>query len=90
MNAAGIKLKNVCATDAARIVAATKINMVSNGTRAFKKWSFDIIIGETARKIRATLFGWMPGTSPVKVPNSTPKSENAISSTKGMNASIID
>ena len=57
MNAAGIKLKNVCATDAARIVAATKINMVSNGTRAFKKWSFDIIIGETARKIRATLFG---------------------------------
>jgi len=89
MNAAGMKLKKVCATDAARIVAATNRSMVSEGTTAFKKCSSDIIRGDRERKIRATLFGWNPGTSPVIVPNSTPRSEKATSSTKSMNASII-
>ena len=47
------------------------------------------IIGEMERRIKATLFGWKPGTSPVIVPNSTPSIEKAKSSSNGKNESII-
>ena len=36
------------------------------------------IIGEMERRIKATLFGWKPGTSPVIVSNITPSIEQQI------------
>ena len=71
------------------MVEATKISMVSEGTKAVKKCNSANITGETERRITATLFGWKPGTSPVIVPNSTPSIEKAKSNSNGKNASII-
>lgn len=89
MNAAGIKLKNVCATEAARMVAATGTSNVSEGTKACKKCGAAMITGAIERRINATLLGWKPGTSPVSVPNSTPSIENTKSNTNNKNASIV-
>jgi len=89
MNAAGIKLKKVCDTEAASMVVATRTSMVSEGTRTVKKCSSANIRGEMERRIKATLLGWKPGTSPVIVPNSTPSIEKARSNSKGKNVSII-
>jgi len=93
INATGIKFKNVCATEAASMIEATRTSMVVSEwtTRAFKRCSFANIAGDMARRIKATLFGWKTGTSPVIVPNNTPSIEKATSKSKsnGENASII-
>lgn len=54
MNAAGIKLKKVCDTEAASMVDATRTSMVSEGTKAFKKCNSINITGERERRINAT------------------------------------
>lgn len=89
MNAAGIKLKKVCATEAASMVEATRTSRVSEGTSAVKKCNCPNIRGEMERRIKATLFGWMPGTIPVIVPNSTPSIEKANSNNNGKKESSI-
>ena len=71
------------------MVEATRASMISEGTRAFKKCSSANITGEMERRIKATLLGWKPGTSPVIVPNSTPSIEKAKSNSNGKNKSII-
>jgi hypothetical protein len=61
---------------------ATKTSNRSGGTSACNKGDPAIIIGVMERRIKATLLGWKPGTSPVIVPNSTPSIENAKSKSK--------
>jgi len=71
------------------MVEATATNMVSEGTKAFKKCSSANLTGEMGRSIKATLLGWKSRTSPVIVPNSTPSIEKANSNSNGKNESII-
>jgi glutamate 5-kinase len=62
---------------------------VAEMPKASKNGSSDNSIGAMASRIKATLFGWKPGTSPVIVPSSTPSIENAMSNSSGKNESII-
>jgi hypothetical protein len=56
--------------------------------KASTNCSLDNSIGAIASRIKATLFGWKPGTSPVIVPSSTPSIENAMSNSSGKNGSL--
>jgi hypothetical protein len=63
--------------------------MVAEMPKASTNCSLVNNIGAIAIRMKATLFGWKPGTSPVIVPNSTPSIENAMSNSSGKNGSII-